>query len=145
MKKQKADWEIAREQWFEELKSRSTQDQRALYSELRESGEFNAFEMIKITFGWRCPTAAKIWSVSNKTGEKLGTHQAVEYLIRVVLGIPTDGSVTGLSFQKDTKKEIQDLVVTGHELGHVASGSSSIRDAARMAVNDTFKKLRFKV
>jgi len=79
------------------------------------------------------------------TGDKLGTHQAVEYLIRVVLGIPIDGSETGHEFDPGTKKEIQDLVVIGFGQGHVDSSSSGIRDAARLAVNDTFKKLKFSV
>lgn len=144
MKKTKEEWEIAREKWLEQLQASATQDQRQLVRELRDSGLFNTFEIIQQTFGWRCPAAQKVWSVSNKTGEKLGTHEAVEYLLRVVLGVPTDGSASERSFHRDTKKHIQDLVVLGHEKGHVTSDSDNIRDAARMAVNGTFKKLGLK-
>lgn len=145
MKKPRAEWEIARETWLKELQERATPEQRQYFRELKDSGLFNPFEIIQMAFGWRSPTAKKVWSVANRTGEKLGTHQAVEYLLRVVLGIPVDGSVTEIQFHKDTKREIQALVVVGYEKGHVRSDSASIKDAARVAVNDTFKKLGFSV
>ncbi|MBS1959964.1 MAG: hypothetical protein JST80_10860 [Bdellovibrionales bacterium] len=140
MKKQKPQWKIAREQWLDELNAAATTEQRKHVRELVQSELFNDFEIICRVFGWRCPTAAKVWSVDNKTGEKLGTHEAVEYLLRVVLGISLD-EPTDPPFSKEIKKQIQDLVVLGYEKGHVVSSSSSIRDAARVAVNDTLKKI----
>ena len=144
MKKIRPEWEVARDRWLTDLQSTATKEQRTHYNELRESGLFEPLEMIQRAFGWRCPTAEKVWTVDNKTGEAMGTHEAVEYLLRVVLGIPTDGSKVDVELGRESKKNLQALVITGYEKGHVASESSSIKDAARVAVNDTFKKLGIK-
>ena len=145
MKKIKPQWEVARDEWLADLLKTASGDQVEFFRELLRSRHFEDFEAIKMVFGWRCPAAQKVWRSANKTGEKLGTHQAVEYLLRVVLGVPTDGSIEVNKLQKDTKREIQDLIVIGIEQGHVVSNSEGIRDAARAAVNDTFKKLGLKV
>ena len=142
MSKAKHEWEVAREEWVKALARNATKKQRERIAELKELALFSDVEILFDVFGWRAPLSQKIWNARNQRVEKMGLNESVYYLLRVVLGIPIDGSAKDVSITDETKTKLKELILVGIENGHIETKGEDLQQSARASINEVLKRLK---
>lgn len=144
MSKAKYEWEVAREEWVKALARKATKKQRERIAELKELALFSEVEILFDVFGWRAPLSQEVWNTRNQRDEKMGLNESVCYLLRVVLGIPVDGTAKDQSVTDETKSKLKELILVGIENGHIETKGEDLQQSARAAINEVFKRLKIK-
>jgi hypothetical protein len=141
-KKVDAAWVKARSDWVAALGKQTTQTQKKEIESLRETKLFNEVEIIYKVFGWRSPISEQIWISANAAGVvPMGLNHAADYLLRVILGIPTHLPSDCESLHPTTTFMLGELLEVGIKNGHVKSGGKDRKQSCRVAVRETMKKL----